>query len=63
MKAKFLNISGIEVLSRESMKQIKGQAKLDFSKCGCDCRGSVTGPDYCRIYFACAQVYTCQEEM
>ncbi len=61
MKTSLLGINGIKVLSRESQRSIKGQAKLDLSKCGCSCSGSVTGPSYCNIYFACLQVYTCEE--
>ncbi|WP_136667969.1 hypothetical protein [Flavobacterium sp. H122] len=63
MKSKILSIKGAEMLSNEKLKQIKGGAKVDLSLCGCSCSGSVTGPDYCVIYFACTQGYTCQEEI
>ncbi|MEW7278291.1 hypothetical protein ABW636_06820 [Aquimarina sp. 2201CG1-2-11] len=63
MKTNFLNISGVKVLSKSSQQKIKGQAKVDLSLCGCSCSGTVTGPKYCRIYFACLQVYTCEEVM
>lgn len=63
MKNKFLNIAGAEVLSNEKLKQINGGAKVDLSLCGCDCAGSVTGPEYCSLYMACLAVYTCQEEI
>ena len=63
MKTKFLSIPGVEVLSNEKLKQINGAAKVDLSLCGCSCSAEVTGPDYCRLYFACLQVYTCQEVM
>jgi hypothetical protein len=61
MKNKILSLSGVEILSREQQKTIMGQAKIDLSKCGCDCAGGVTGPYYCNLYIACPQVYTCQE--
>lgn len=63
MRTKLLNVSGVEVLSRENLKNIQGSAIVDLSKCGCSCSGAVTGPAYCHIYFACLQVYTCNEEM
>lgn len=63
MKSKFLKISNVEVLSRVNLKTIQGSAVVDLSLCGCDCAGAVTGPAYCSIYFACLQVYTCQDEM
>jgi hypothetical protein len=63
MKSKLLNISGVEILSRENLKNIVGSAIIDMSKCGCSCSGSVTGPAYCQMYMACIQVYTCNEEM
>jgi hypothetical protein len=44
MKSKFLNIEGAEVLSNAKLKEINGGAKVDLSRCGCDCAGSVTGP-------------------
>jgi hypothetical protein len=63
MKTNILNIAGVEVLSKENLKTIKGQgfAAVDLSLCGCSCSGSVTGPKYCVYYIACLQVYTCQE--
>jgi len=61
MKKNLLEINGIKVLSRESQRSIKGQATIDLSICGCSCSGSVTGPSYCNKYFACIQVYTCEE--
>ncbi len=62
MKTNFLNLPGVTVLSKENQRTIKGSAKIDYSLCGCDCRGAVTGPAFCLIGFACTQVYTCQEE-
>lgn len=64
MKNKFLNIAGVEVLSKNQQKEIIGQAgggNVDLSKCGCDCAGAVTGPVYCHMYIACPQVYTCKD--
>lgn len=63
MKTNILNIAGVEVLSKENLKTIKGQGfkEVDLSLCGCSCSGSVTGPKYCVYYIACPQVYTCQE--
>lgn len=63
MKTNILNIAGVEVLSKENLKTIKGQGftAVDLSLCGCSCSGSVTGPKYCVYYIACPQVYTCQE--
>jgi hypothetical protein len=61
MKNRLLSLSGVEILSREQQKMIVGQAKIDLSKCGCDCAGSVTGPSYCAGQIACTQGYTCQD--
>ena len=62
MKSRLLNLSGVEVLSKESQKAIVGQAgKPDLSLCGCSCSGSVTGPYYCVQYIGCPQVYTCND--
>lgn len=65
MKLKILNVAGSEILSKKAQQNVKGgiggSGKPDFSKCGCDCAGNVTGPSYCGFYFACPQVYTCQE--
>ncbi|WP_130734173.1 hypothetical protein [Flavobacterium sp. J27] len=65
MKSKFLNIAGVQVLSKESQKNILGgiSGDYDLSKCGCSCSGSVTGPFYCQKFIACPQVYTCHEEI
>ncbi|MEO4005616.1 MULTISPECIES: hypothetical protein [unclassified Flavobacterium] len=61
MKTNLLNISGVQVLSKENQRQILGQALVigDISKCGCSCSGSVTGPAYCQRIMVCPQVYTC----
>jgi len=64
MKTTILNISGVEVLSKEAQKNIIGQGKggnPDLSLCGCSCSGAVTGPSYCVQYIACPQVYTCND--
>ena len=68
MKANFLKISGIQVLTRENLKTIKGSIidaadpkNHDLSLCGCDCAGAQTGPDYCSLYLACQPVYTCND--
>lgn len=67
MKSNLLNITGVQVLSKESQRQVYGQVfveetgPFDLSKCGCSCSGAVTGPSYCDRYFACPQVYTCGE--
>ncbi|GAA4769978.1 MULTISPECIES: hypothetical protein [Flavobacterium] len=61
MKSKLLNLSGAEVLSKESQKTIYGKAKIDLSLCGCSCSGAVTGPWYCSDYIGCPQVYTCND--
>lgn len=61
MKTNILNIAGVEVLSKENLKAIKGQGPVDLSLCGCSCSGSVTGPKYCVYYIACPQVYTCNQ--
>ena len=61
MKTSILNITGVEVLSNESLKMIKGQGTPNLSLCGCDCAGSVTGPKYCANYIACPQIYTCDQ--
>lgn len=65
MKSKFLNIEGMEILSKENQKTIFGGAggNNDLSKCGCSCSGSVTGPFYCHKVIACPQVYTCNQEI
>ena len=65
MKSKFLNIKGVEVLSKENQKNILGgvSGPYDLSKCGCSCSGSVTGQFYCVQFIACPQVYTCKEEI
>jgi len=62
MKKQILNVAGSQVLSKKAQQEITGGAGggiPDLSKCGCDCAGSVTGPKYCKLYFACLQVYTC----
>jgi len=56
MKNKLSNIKGIQILSKESQKEITGKAG---GKCGCDCTGAVTGPAYCQWFWACPQVITC----
>ncbi|MPT34739.1 hypothetical protein [Flavobacterium sp. WV_118_3] len=65
MKTNLLNISGVQVLSKENQRQILGQVLVeephDLSKCGCSCSGSVTGPAYCSLYIGCLQVYNCGE--
>lgn len=69
MKTNILNIAGVEVLSKQNLKAIKGQGfesvgsvgPIDLSLCGCSCSGSVTGPKYCVYYIACPQVYTCDQ--
>lgn len=66
MKTNLLNITGVQVLSKESQKAITGELEIvnpDISLCGCSCSGSVTGPVYCRKLIACPQVYTCLEVM
>ncbi|WP_459210533.1 hypothetical protein [Aquimarina rhabdastrellae] len=62
MKTNFLNLSGVKVLSKENQRTIKGSAIADYSLCGCSCSGAVTGPEYCKVIFACTQEYSCQEE-
>lgn len=60
MKSNILNIKGVEVLSKQSQKEVLGQAKgCNLSLCGCDCAGNVTGPSCCNFYIGCPQVYTC----
>ncbi|WP_108867491.1 hypothetical protein [Aquimarina aquimarini] len=59
MKTNLLNIEGVNVLSRKSQSQIKGQAGVDLSLCGCDCKGTVVGPAYCHKYIVCPQDHTC----
>lgn len=60
MKKSILQIKGMEVLSKEHQRNIKGAASGgNTGKCGCDCAGNVTGPYYCQLYFACPQIYTC----
>ena len=66
MRTKLLNVSGVEVLSRESLKNIQGsllfdEHNVDLSLCGCSCSGSVTGPFYCYLHMSCPQVYTCDD--
>ncbi len=66
MKTNLLNITGVQVLSKENQRQILGQVLVidesgDISKCGCSCSGAVTGPAYCQRIMACPQVYTCGE--
>ncbi|MEO4005617.1 MULTISPECIES: hypothetical protein [unclassified Flavobacterium] len=65
MKANLLNITGVQVLSKENQRSIYGQVfveePIDLSKCGCSCSGAVTGPSYCDRYIGCPQVYTCGE--
>lgn len=65
MKTNLLNITGVQVLSKENQRSIYGQVfveePIDLSKCGCSCSGAVTGPSYCDRYFGCPQVYTCGE--
>lgn len=62
MKTNILNIAGVEVLSKENLKTVKGGiGPVDLSLCGCSCSGSVTGPKYCVYYIACPQVYTCDQ--
>ena len=58
-----LSISGATVLSKKEQKNFMGgiSGTPDLSKCGCDCAGRVTGPFYCSTYFACPQVYTCDD--
>ncbi|TPD71299.1 hypothetical protein FJA49_05205 [Flavobacterium microcysteis] len=63
MKTNILNIAGVQVLSKENLKAIRGQESvdmsIDLSLCGCSCSGAVTGPKYCVYYIGCPQVYTC----
>ncbi|UGU16149.1 hypothetical protein LS482_21035 [Sinomicrobium kalidii] len=52
------------VLDKAEQKQIAGGASgscqdYDLSLCGCDCKGSVTGPKYCSTCMGCPQVITC----
>ena len=63
MTTNLLNIEGVQVLSKENQRMIKGQisGKPNYSLCGCSCTGAVTGPDYCYGYFACPDVYTCPQ--
>ncbi|GEM_PF-214980 len=65
MKTNLLNITGVEVLSKENQRQIFGQVFVEetgpISNCGCSCSGAVTGPAYCNRIMACPQVYTCGE--
>ena len=67
MKTNILNIAGVEVLSKQNLKAIKGQgsvsvdASIDLSLCGCSCSGAVTGPEYCIYHIACLQVYNCDQ--
>ncbi|AXG71080.1 hypothetical protein KORDIASMS9_03335 [Kordia sp. SMS9] len=65
MKKSILNIKGVSVISKKDQKEINGgifaEEKIDLTKCGCDCTGSVTGPSYCQIHFGCLQVYTCDD--
>lgn len=67
MKKSILNIKGVSQISKAEQSQINGGIDWDLigygdiSKCGCDCRGSVTGPLYCLQLIACPQVYTCEE--
>jgi len=64
MKTNLLNITGVQVLSKDHQKAVVGQAggkNHDLSLCGCSCSGSVTGPFYCIQYIACPQVYTCDD--
>ncbi|WP_445711755.1 hypothetical protein [Flavobacterium sp.] len=65
MKSKLLKIEGVVTLNRENQKNILGgvSGNVDLSKCGCSCSGSVTGPFYCSRYFACPQVYTCDDNV
>ncbi|UUC44446.1 hypothetical protein [Flavobacterium cerinum] len=66
MKTNLLNITGVQVLTKENQRAITGEIEKidpDLSLCGCSCSGSVTGPAYCRRYIACPQVYTCLEVM
>ncbi|MCD1116861.1 hypothetical protein [Chryseobacterium turcicum] len=51
-------------LKQADLKNIVGGVKggnPDLSLCGCDCAGTVTGPEYCPQYFGCLQVYTCKD--
>lgn len=61
MKKSILKIEGVQILSKENQRIIRGAASGsgDISKCGCDCAGNVTGPLYCNLMIACPQVYTC----
>lgn len=65
MKSNLLNITGVQVLSKENQRQVYGQVfveqPIDLSLCGCSCSGSVTGPDYCSLHFGCLQVYRCDD--
>lgn len=65
MKTNILNIAGVQVLSKENLKAIRGQESvdmsIDLSLCGCSCSGAVTGPKYCIYHIACLQVYTCDQ--
>ena len=63
MKSSILNIAGVEVLTSQNQKNIMGGLPIDYSQCGCDCAGRVTGPKYCLTYIACLQVYTCNSEI
>ncbi|WP_046755561.1 hypothetical protein [Kordia jejudonensis] len=62
MKNNILNIKGATAISKNEQSQINGGiGGYDFSKCGCDCAGRVTGPKYCEWFIACPQVYTCND--
>ncbi len=65
MKTNLLNISGVQVLSKENQRAITGQVFVeephDLSKCWCTCSGALAGPAYCSLYIGCLQVYTCGE--
>ncbi|WP_298421703.1 hypothetical protein [uncultured Kordia sp.] len=65
MKKNILNIKGASIISKNEQSQINGGISWPISGggagCGCDCAGRVTGPFYCQQFFACPQVYTCDD--
>lgn len=62
MRKKVSIISGAKTLTREEQKNVTGGLfSIGIKKCGCDCRGNVTGPLSCLRSIACPQVYTCDD--
>lgn len=63
MKSDILNIKGVEILSKQSQKEVLGRigggGSCNLSLCGCDCTGSVTGPLCCYAHINCLHVITC----